>query len=181
MLAESISLHAILLLGWLLGTAVSSDMSHDSLNINDPLDKKRGPRNGACKTVYETVTLSETSYYPATYTYTSTVTVLGDAVKTVTKYTDIPSTTITVSNESAPSATMTILATSTIYQGKKPSSIVTTTVTTYPDALTTSTVTEILALVVPVKTVIFTSPTVVFIASSNRYTGAPASLFLSVI
>lgn len=130
-----------------------------------------------CETVYTTVTAPASS----TFTYTTTQIVPAGSAGIVTKYVKKPQTVEVVTSTVEGTRTVSMIATSTKYIGATTTKVSTVTYTTFPNAITTLYSTD--TVVVSVKgtlTVTYPSP-VVTISSVNRYTGAPTSLWLSVI
>lgn len=169
---------------WLLSLALIY-ASLTTIAICSPPNLEKGHHNpdanGDCETVMTTVTLAEPSCASSTFVYRSTVVVPGAQAQTVTKVvasgnghvfeTEI----LTGQTE-----TITIFASKTLYPKATTTSISTSTYTTFPNAVTSTTSTETLMVYVQ-GTLTVTFPAVLSINSFYRYTGAPTSLWLSVI
>lgn len=133
-----------------------------------------------CLTVYSTTTIFGPPQ-SSTFIYTSTIIIPADAAEVVTKTVNKPQSIILETALIDSTKTITIVSKTTSYVGATTTSTSTKTVTTYPNAVTS--VTSVEKLVIFVKgtlTVTVPSP-VITIASVSRYTGAPTSLWLSVI
>ena len=133
-----------------------------------------------CSTVYTTMTIFGPPQ-SSTFIYTSTIIVPADAAEVVTKTVSKPQSVILETSLIDSTRTLTIVSKTISYVGATTTSISTKTFTTYPNAVTS--VTSVEKLVIFVKgtlTVTYPAP-VVTIASISRYTGAPTSLWLSVI
>ncbi len=145
-------------------------------NANQLKEKHLHPK---CETVTVTHITSETLIYASSVQTTLTVTEPGLAKQTVTVTEVVAGGTITVTEGGAAAVTTTVYSTSVISEGGG-----TTTVTSfvYPNATTTKTLTSTLS--VPQQdstTVFYPRPSIATESFSDRYTGAPSSLFLSVI
>ena len=131
-----------------------------------------------CETVYTTVTAPASS----TFTYTSTEIVPAGSAGIVTKYVDKPySVELVTSTIEGKTRTVSFVTTSTKFIGATTTKISTNTVTTFPSAVTTIFSTETVVVFVKGTLKVTYPPPVITISSENRYTGAPTSLWLSVI
>lgn len=130
-----------------------------------------------CETVYTTVTAPASS----TFTYTTTEIVPAGSAGVVTKYVNKPRTIAIETSTVQGTRTISLLSTTTKYVGATTTKVSTVTYTTFPNATTTIFATE--KVVVFVKgTLTTTYPTpVISVYTLSRYTGAPTSLWLSVI
>lgn len=137
-----------------------------------------GYENTNCETVYTTVTPQAAS----TFTYTTTEIVPGGSAGVVTKYVqgsnDVVIDTLILEGQTR---TFTLHSVTTKFIGATTTKYSTVTFTTYPSATTTVYSTEtVVKMVKGTLTVTYPIP-VVTISSLSRYTGAPTSLWLSVI
>ena len=133
-----------------------------------------------CLTVYTTTTIFEPPQ-SSTFVYTSTVVVPAEAASVVTKTIKKPESVVIETSTIESSISLTIFTTKTKYYGATTTSISTQTVTTYPNAVTSVTSVERLVVYVKGTLTVTYPPPVVTIDSISRYTGAPTSLWLSVI
>ena len=139
---------------------------------------QNGDEDG-CETVYTTVTVYDPPT-PSTFVYTKTEIVPAHSINVVTKVVDKPETLVFVT-EIVPGSTkhVTVATTTINYQGATTTSTSITTVTIFPYATTSTTVIEyILFSVEGTLTLTYPTPAVTVL---SRYTGAPTSLWLSVI
>ena len=136
------------------------------------------PNDQNCLIVDETVTVTQAA---STYLYTTTVVVPGNSAEVVTKTVDKPEYLDLVTSVVADSVdTVKIVTYTTSYKGVHTTSTSTVITTAYPNAVTSVTETE--RIVVFVKgTLTVTYPPAHWTTSFSRYTGAPTSLWLSVI
>lgn len=133
-----------------------------------------------CSTVYTTTTIFGPPQ-SSTFTYTSTVIVPAGTAEVVTKTVNKPESLVLETSLMDYTRTLVVVSKTTSYKGATTTSTTTKTVTIFPNAVTS--VTSVEKLVIYVKgtlTVTFPAP-VITIASISRYTGAPTSLWLSVI
>lgn len=154
-----------------------SSLSAASNNNNSPTQTD-------CLTVYKTTTITDISYYPRTFFYTSTKTIPANAVQTVTNYPDGQGDYVTefeLQTQIGLTYTETVISTTTIYPSATITKTSYQTVTTYPYATTTKyTTDEIFVFKTGTLTYTYIPPPII-VDSLNRYTGAPTSLWLSVI
>lgn len=136
------------------------------------------PNNQSCVVVDRTVTVTQAA---STFLYTTTLTVPADNAQVVTKTVEKPEyIDLTTSTLSGIVETVKIVTYTTKYKGVHTTSTSTVTTTTYPNA--TTSVTEVEKIVVYVEgTLTVTYPPAYWTTSFSRYTGAPTSLWLSVI
>lgn len=133
-----------------------------------------------CSTVYTTTTVFGPPQ-SSTFTYTSTVVVPADAAEVVTKTVNKPATMVVETSFIDSTKTLIVVSKTTSYVGATTTSTSTTTFTTYPNAVTSVTSVEKLVVYVKGTLTVTYPPPVLSIASISRYTGAPTSLWLSVI
>ena len=141
-------------------------------------DNGYGYENRNCETIFTTITAPASS----TFTYTSTSIVPAGSAGVVTKFVDKPETLkIVTSIAEGKTHTITVYSTKIKFDGATTTKVSTSTYTTFPNAVTTIYSTEtVVAFVKGTLTVTYPSP-VLNIPSISRYTGAPTSLWLSVI
>lgn len=135
-----------------------------------------------CDTVTVTTTIYDPAPKPSTFIYTKTEVVPGGSAQVVTKSVDKPGNIeIVTSIAMGKTKIFTIYSTKKKYIGATTTKTYTTTITTYPYATTSTTQTEYLVVFVKgTLTVTYPPPPITF-HSFSRYTGAPTSLWLSVI
>lgn len=152
-------------------------ISVDGIDANSLKEKQHQPR---CETAIVTEFVSETLIYPTTHRTTLTVTKHGPAKKTTTITEAVGGETVTMFEGGAAAYTTTITSTSVIAVGGDGTRTVTSTV--WPHATTTVTATTFETVQgTGTRTIVYPEPAILTESMSNRYTGAPASLFLSVI
>lgn len=133
--------------------------------------------SNGCQTV-----LTTTSIPQSTFIYTATQTVPAESAETVTKINYLPETVDVVTTViEGKIKTITIYSTTIIFKGATTTSTSLVTYTTYPNAVTSIYSTETIRIFVEGTLTITYPPPVAIVNSSNRYTGAPTSLWLSVI
>ena len=133
--------------------------------------------SNGCETV-----LTTTSIPQGTFIYTATQTVPAESAETVTKIDFFPENIDVVTTVIEGTAkTLTIYSTTIIFKGATTTSTSLVTYTTYPNAVTSIYSTETIYVFVEGTLTVTYPPPVVIVNSSNRYTGAPTSLWLSVI
>ena len=146
--------------------------------LANPLKEKHN-QHDKCETLTVTHVTSETLIVASTVKTVQTVTHHGPAKKTVTVTQVVAGGTVTVTEGGDASATVTVTSTSVIRVGYGPTTV---TSTVFPYATTTITGTTTTTVLVPGSTtVIYPTPPTPTESYSNFYTGAPTSLFLSVI
>ncbi len=147
-----------------------------SVLANSLREKHNQPK---CETMTITHVTSETLIYPSTLITTQTLTDHSAAKKTVTVTEVVTGGTLTITEGGAASSTVTVISTSVVKvsQGTK-----TVTSFIFPYATTTVIETTTETVTADFLTTITYPPLAIPIESfSNLYTGAPTSLFLSVI